>query len=164
MKKIILIAAVVLFTYACSDNKPAADEASATKTSEELFDEGTVDQPADAKPANDKGIGKFTNVELDEKLDVKMAAVGNGVYELKCLACHKLTDEKIVGPGWAGVTTRRTPEWIMNFLTNVDEMIDKDPQAQAMLEICMVRMPNQNISDEESRALLEFMRKNDGVK
>jgi hypothetical protein len=25
-------------------------------------------------------------------------------------------------------------------------------------------MPNQNISDEESRALLEFMRKNDGVK
>jgi hypothetical protein len=32
------------------------------------------------------------------------------------------------------------------------------------LEICMVRMPNQNLSDEDTRAILEFMRQNDGVK
>jgi hypothetical protein len=43
-------------------------------------------------------------------------------------------------------------------------MIDKDPKAQAMLEICMVRMPNQNLSDDDARNILEFMRKNDGVK
>jgi hypothetical protein len=43
-------------------------------------------------------------------------------------------------------------------------MIDKDPKAQAMLEICMVRMPNQNLSDDDARSILEFMRKNDGVK
>ncbi len=52
----------------------------------------------------------------------------------------------------------------MNFVTNPDEKIDKDPKAQAMLEICMVRMPNQNISDDEARNLYEFMRSNDGVK
>jgi len=52
----------------------------------------------------------------------------------------------------------------MNFTTNPDEMIDKDPKAQAMLEICLVRMPNQNLSDAEARSVLEFMRKNDGVK
>ena len=38
------------------------------------------------------------------------------------------------------------------------------PAAQAQLEICLVRMPNQNLSDDEARHLLEFMRKNDGVK
>jgi hypothetical protein len=50
----------------------------------------------------------------------------------------------------------------MNFITNTDEMIDKDPNAQAMLEQCMVRMPNQHLSDDEARNILEFMRQNDG--
>ena len=43
-------------------------------------------------------------------------------------------------------------------------MIDKDPQVQAQLEICLVRMPNQNLNDTEARQVLEFMRKNDGIK
>jgi hypothetical protein len=28
--------------------------------------------------------------------------------------------------------------------------------------MCLVRMPNQNVTVEDSRKLLEFMRKNDG--
>jgi hypothetical protein len=43
-------------------------------------------------------------------------------------------------------------------------MIDKDPKIQAQLEICLVRMPNQNISDEDARNVYEFMRKNDAKK
>ena len=109
-----------------------------------------------------KGIGKFKNVELTHPLDEKMVTEGKTVYDVKCLSCHKLTDEKLVGPGWKGVTDRRTPEWIMNFVTNVDEMLEKDTAAQKQLEICLVRMPNQNLSDNEARSVLEFMRKNDG--
>jgi hypothetical protein len=90
--------------------------------------------------------------------------LGDKVAQVKCTSCHKTTDEKLVGPGWAGVTQRRKPEWIMNFITNTDVMIDKDPEVQAQLELCLVRMPNQNLSDEDARNLLEFMRKNDGVK
>jgi hypothetical protein len=52
----------------------------------------------------------------------------------------------------------------MNFSTNVDEMLNKDPKAQAMLEECLVRMPNQNLSEQDARNVLEFMRKNDGEK
>jgi hypothetical protein len=52
----------------------------------------------------------------------------------------------------------------MNFSTNTDEMITKDPAAQALLEECLVRMPNQSLSDDDARAVYEFMRKNDGVK
>ena len=52
----------------------------------------------------------------------------------------------------------------MNFITNTDEMLNKDPKAQAMLEICLVRMPNQSLPDNDARQLLEFMRKNDGIK
>jgi hypothetical protein len=43
-------------------------------------------------------------------------------------------------------------------------MIEKDPAVQAQLELCLVRMPNQNLSDAEARNILEFMRRNDGVK
>ncbi len=111
-----------------------------------------------------RGIGKFTKVEVGATLDVAMAEAGNKVYDVKCGSCHKLTEERLVGPGWKGVTTRRTPEWVMNFATNVDEMLAKDPEAQAQLEICLVRMPNQNLTDDDARHVYEFMRKNDGVK
>ncbi len=111
-----------------------------------------------------KGEGKFKDIVLDEKLNGEMAEGGNKTFEAKCSACHKLTDEKLVGPGWKGVTGRHQPSWIMNFITNTDEMINKDPAAQAQLEICLVRMPSQSLSDNDARALLEFMRKNDGVK
>ncbi|MDX1938406.1 MAG: c-type cytochrome [Flavihumibacter sp.] len=120
--------------------------------------------PATNSSSSDKGIGKFTNVAIAPALDNAMAESGLKIYDLKCSACHKLTDEKLVGPGWKEVTKRRTPEWIMNFVTNVDEMLNKDAAAQAQLEICMVRMPNQNLSDDDARHVYEFMRKNDGVK
>jgi mono/diheme cytochrome c family protein len=111
-----------------------------------------------------RGEGKFTKVTVGTALDAAMAAIGEKTFGVKCSSCHKLTEEKLVGPGWKGVTSRHTAEWIMNFATNTDVMLNKDPKAQAQLEICLVRMPNQNLSDDDARALYEFMRKNDGVK
>ena len=101
-------------------------------------------------------------MQLTHPLDEKMIAEGQNVYNLKCSSCHKLTDEKLVGPGWKGVTDRRTPEWIMNFVTNTEEMLEKDTAAQNLLEVCLVKMPNQNLQEADARGILEFMRKNDG--
>ncbi|MFI5151265.1 MAG: c-type cytochrome, partial [Bacteroidia bacterium] len=111
-----------------------------------------------------KGKGKFSEVKLTHPLDQTMIKNGKPVYDVKCGACHKLTDEKLVGPGWKGVTDRRTPEWIMNMITNTDAMLDKDPEAQKLLETCLVRMPNQGLSTGDCRDILEFMRKNDNQK
>ena len=93
-----------------------------------------------------------------------MVTTGKGIYELKCQACHKLTEEKLVGPGWKHVTETRKPLWIMNMITNVEMMLETDPEAQKLLELCMVRMPNQNITTADARSVVEFMRYNDGVK
>ncbi len=71
---------------------------------------------------------------------------------------------RVVGPGWKGLTERRKPEWIMNMITNVEIMLDKDPAAQALLEECLMRMPNQNVSIGDARDILEFMYSNDGKK
>ncbi|HVX49286.1 MAG TPA: cytochrome c [Chitinophagaceae bacterium] len=161
MKKIIFFpcAVIAAVLYACSGNNAPGSGAGNAAAS-------TAATTANGNPSYDpeRGEGKFTAVSLNDKLDATMAAGGEKIYNVKCSACHKLTTEKLVGPGWQGVTTRHKPEWIMNFITNTDKMIDKDPKAQAMLEICLVRMPNQNLSDEDARSLLEFMRKNDGIK
>ncbi len=91
-------------------------------------------------------------------IDAKMAEAGKGIYELKCQACHSLGGNRVVGPGWKGVTERRKPEWIMNMMLTPDVMLDTDPEAQKQLEECLVRMPNQSLSKDDGRHVLEFMR------
>ena len=108
-----------------------------------------------------KGFGEIKNVVLNNPLDAEWIAAGKNIYELKCAACHKLTDQRVVGPGWKGITSKRTPEWIMNMTLNVDVMLAEDPTARELLKECLVRMPNQNLSMEDARSVLEFMYEND---
>jgi cytochrome c551/c552 len=148
----ILLAGGLLGFYACSDHTPSSKEPLDTNalTSNQSETHGTEIKPGD--------------IQLTHPLNAQWVTEGKGIYELKCQACHKLTGDKLVGPGWQGVTQRRKPEWIMNMITNVDMMLEKDPAAQKMLEECLVRMPNQNLSKEEARKVLEFQRSNDGEK
>ena len=115
-----------------------------------------------AAPADDgKGVGEIKSVTLNDPLKPDMVESGKGVYEMKCAACHKLSAMRVVGPGWAGITEKRKPEWIMNMIMNVDVMLEEDPAARKMLEECLVRMPNQNLTVDDSRNILEFMYAND---
>ena len=158
MKKILFLSLFIWFAMACGNDNSGGSKQSAASADQS--------KPADGNPSYDqkRGEGKFSKVDVTPGLDVPKAEAGFKVYTVKCSACHKLTDEKLVGPGWKGVTSRHSAEWIMNFATNPDVMIDKDPKVQAMLELCLVRMPNQNLTDEDARNIYEFMRKNDGVK
>jgi mono/diheme cytochrome c family protein len=107
---------------------------------------------------------KESDITVTNPLNAEWVTGGKSIYELKCQSCHRLTADKLVGPGWKDVTKRRQPVWIMNMITNVDMMLETDPEAQKLLEQCMVRMPNQNLSKEDARTVLEFMRSNDGEK
>ncbi len=111
-----------------------------------------------------RGIGEVKMVSLSVPLEQERVKRGKDIYDMKCSSCHKLTDERFVGPGWKDVTIRRKPEWIMNMVTNADVMLERDPEAQKMLELCLTRMPNQNVSIGDARDVLEYMRSNDGVK
>jgi hypothetical protein len=160
MKNALALLVLLAFLIACGGNKTEEKKSESTEPT------SSTSAPASAPEYDpNRGEGKWTaeNVNVGASLDPAMAAEGEKIYGVKCQSCHKLTDEKLVGPGWKGVTERRKPEWIMNFITNPDPMITKDPALQAQLELCLVRMPNQNLVDAEARSLLEFMRKNDGV-
>ncbi|MBP9793371.1 MAG: cytochrome c [Flavobacterium sp.] len=165
MKKLFLTALVFSLIIACGKKENQTEDFSKSTNEEGTVSEGTEAEAASTATYDPhRGEGKFTTVELGASLDQAMATKGEEVAGVKCTSCHKTTDEKLVGPGWKGVTERRKPEWIMNFITNPDPMIDKDPEVQAQLEICLVRMPNQGLTDDDARHILEYMRKNDGVK
>ena len=116
---------------------------------------------ASTQEASDKGIGEIKNVTLNNPLDADMIKRGKAIYEMKCAACHKTSSQRVVGPGFAGITEKRTPEWIMNMITNVEVMLEEDPVARELLKQCLVRMPNQNLSIGDARDVLEWIYDND---
>ncbi|HEY0733042.1 MAG TPA: c-type cytochrome [Chitinophagaceae bacterium] len=137
-----------------------------TACSDEGSNNSQVQEPEEANTATEVhgDLVKPGDIQLTTPLNAEWVAQGKGIYDMKCQSCHKLNEERVVGPGWAGVTKRREPHWIMNMITNVDIMLEQDAEAQKLLEQCLVRMPNQNISKEEARSVIEFMRSNDGEK
>lgn len=154
---------LTLALFSCGGDKKTDSIPTATTTETTAT---TTEAPA-ASGTNEydpkRGLGPHENVDVS-KFDPAMAAAGKKIADVKCTSCHKPTEEKLVGPGWKGVTQRQTPEWIMNFISNPDPMIDVDPELQKQLELCLVRMPNQGIADNEARELLEYMREIDGAK
>lgn len=155
LSKLILAASLIssgLFLFSCGEGVKK--------------DEKPVDIQQLANKENDsKGMAiKESEIQMTHPLNQEWVEGGKKIYELKCQPCHKLTEEKLVGPGWKGVTQRRTPVWIINMICNTEMMLDKDPEAQKLLELCMVRMPNQNLMIDDARKVLEFQRSNDGEK
>ncbi len=157
MKRNVLFVLILGFFVGCGNNEKPAEASDANEAPKSMVADASSYDPH-------RGEGKHTTVEIGATLDVAAAEAGSKIQAVKCASCHKLTGEKLVGPGWKGVTERRKPEWLMNFITNPDPMINKDPALQAQLELCLVRMPNQGLTDTDARQILEFMRKNDGVK
>ena len=161
--KFLALSAFIFALVSCGGDKktdsiPTADNSAAPAT-----ETSAASSTKDYDPK--RGLGKWDASNVDvSKFDAAMAAEGKKIAEVKCTSCHKTTDEKLVGAGWKGITTRHTPEWIMNFISNPDPMIDVDPELQKQLELCLVRMPNQGIADNEARELLEYMREIDGAK
>src|SRR5210317_839013 len=141
------LACMVLLAVSCgSDGKKEVE------TSEKEVAKETVE----VDPAEDKGIGPVKNVTLGE-IDETMAAEGKEVFKVKCSACHKMS-KRFVGPGLAGITERRTPEWIMNMILNPEEMVAKNPIAKKLLAEYLAPMANQSLTEDEARQILEYFR------
>lgn len=145
-----LASAMVLMVACGGSDAPAGDSKAAANTNAEAA------TPATPLP----GMVTADDIKppLADEIDMGMVAEGKQIAEVKCLACHSFGSNRVVGPGWENILKQRSPEWIMNMILHTDAMLENDPEAQAMLEECLVRMPNQNLSDNEARDVLEFMR------
>jgi cytochrome c1 len=103
------------------------------------------------------GIGPVKEPVQLGAIDKAMAATGSSVFETKCSACHKM-DTLYIGPALGEVTTRRSGAFIMNMILNPQEMVERHPIAKQLLAERMTFMANQNLTLEEARAVLEYLR------
>lgn len=152
VKKLKFIALVLIIGVmsSCGNETPKKEKAIKTST-EEIVAEVSV-----KTATGDIGVGPITSITLGD-IDDALVEKGKEVYRANCTACHKI-GKRFIGPALAGVTQRRTPEWIMNMIMNPEEMVKKDPTAKALLAEYIAPMANQNITKEDARAILEFFR------
>ena len=152
----------VLSIIASCGNSEKKDEKEQVKlgdySKQETKKEVKATSSADMIDMSNKGIGPIKSVTLAPEVDQALAAHGQEVYNKMCTACHKPT-KKFIGPAPIGVLERRSPEWIMNMILNPEEMIAKDPIAkQLLIESNMAVMANQNLTEADARAVLEYFR------
>lgn len=157
MKKIILVLALGAFLASCGgkkEEKKEGFEVSRTKSVEQKSDQGEG-VPVDL---DNKGVGPIKNLELPSTIDPEMVARGKAKFDAICVACH-MVDQRMIGPAMAGVLERRSPEWAMNMILNPTQMLKEDPIAKALLkEYNNAIMLDQNLSEEEARDLVEYLR------
>ena len=111
----------------------------------------------EAPTLDNKGIGKYKNVQISDKIDEALVVKGKEIYKTHCTACHKI-NKRYIGPPLKGITKLRSPEWIMNMVTNSKEMLEKDPVAKALITEYHAPMAQQTLTDEEVRSLYEYLR------
>ncbi len=119
--------------------------------------EESVSKKENTSPTSSFGVGPIqTKIELKE-IDPNLVKQGEKLFNEKCTACHKI-DERYVGPPLKGVTKKRSPEWIMNMILEPQKMTQEDPVAKELLAEYLAQMTNQNVNEQDARAILEYLR------
>lgn len=94
--------------------------------------------------------------------ELRSISSGEQLFRTRCAICHSIGGTEgtnIAGPDLLGVTTRRDPTWLINWLRAPDQMLaNKDPIAMALYEqYNQVAMPNLRLSRVDVTALVQYM-------
>jgi len=96
--------------------------------------------------------------------DAALAKKGKSLFSSRgCTACHTIgkAGSTAAGPDLAGVTERRSHDWLKRWLKNPTEMIGSDSIADAMVVAAKnVKMPNMKLSDSDIDALMNYFAEN----
>ncbi|MEN8928381.1 MAG: cytochrome c [Flavobacteriales bacterium] len=151
MKKILMTSFVfgLVAIMSCGESKPKELTLAELNAQEE--------KESASLAVNNIGIGPVKSIELTEAVNSEMAKNGEVIFSDKCVACHRM-ESKLIGPALEGITERRNPAWIMNMILNPEQMIKEDPIAMELMEEYKTPMLNQNLTEDESRAILEYFR------
>ncbi len=159
MKKVLIVIALGGLMIGCGGKEKKEEEKegfemSRTKAEDkkEAVSEGV---PVDM---DNDGVGPYSDITFPDEIDSEMAAAGEAKFNAICTACH-MAEQRMIGPALKGVYDRRNPAWVMNMIANPDGMLKEDPIAKALLkEYNNAIMLNQNLSEEDTRAVAEYLR------
>lgn len=102
-------------------------------------------------------VGPISTVDVGP-IERELAAQGEELFNSRCKTCHKL-DEEHIGPTLRNVVDRRDPAYVMNMILAPEDMIQKHPTAKKLFSEYGTMMTNQNLSEDQARAILEYLRK-----
>jgi len=160
LKILSLLAVLLLISCGGEEKKkePAKVKIGSQKTEKKAATKKSTTKPSETIDLTNKGVGPITSLTLPSEIDQAMVTKGADVYKKMCTACHR-ADKKFIGPAPKGIMKRRTPEWIMNMILDPEGMVANDPLAkQLLIEFNSAPMANQNLTEEEARAVLEYFR------
>ena len=105
------------------------------------------------------GAGRAAAQQGSLPVDAAAAKRGQSLFQNRgCVGCHSIGQGKRAGPDLAGVTQRRSLEWLRRWLANPTPMFDTDSTAKALLaEFNNTRMPNLRLKADEVDALLHYI-------
>lgn len=84
-------------------------------------------------------------------------ATGEELFK-QCKACHTMTEDKLIGPGLAGITEKRDHEWLKSWIRSSSKLIASgDADAVALFEEYKIPMADYDLSDEDMETLMNFM-------
>ena len=91
---------------------------------------------------------------------------GESIFKTTCAACHKVTSQRLVGPGLANIHEKRTKEWFKKFVKSSQSLIKSgDADALKVFEDNnRIIMPDQALSDSELDALFNYIKSKSPVK
>jgi mono/diheme cytochrome c family protein len=157
MRKVLTLIALGTLMVSCGEKKEEKkDGFEMNRAKKEVKKEAaSAGVPVDM---DNKGVGPFASVSFDDEINTEMASAGQAKFQAICTACH-MAEQRMIGPALKGVYDRRSPEWVMNMIINPDGMLKEDPIAKALLkEYNNAIMLNQNLSEEETRNVAEYLR------
>ncbi|MDT7829057.1 cytochrome c [Pricia sp. S334] len=159
MKKLLVLFALGGLVIGCGESKKEEKkegfEMNRTKKEDKTTEAKSEGVPVDM---DNQGVGPFKDISFDSDIDQEMASAGEAKFSAICTACH-MVDKRMIGPALKGVYERRSPAWVMNMIINPDGMLKEDPIAKALLEeYNNAIMLNQNLSEEETRNIAEYLR------
>jgi mono/diheme cytochrome c family protein len=159
LKLIVLILSLAIVSCGGEEKKEEKDKVQLKKqTTTKKVEPAANMKASETIDLTNKGVGPIKSLTLSAEIDQAMAARGKDVYDKMCTACHR-ADKKFIGPAPTGLLKRRSPEWIMNMILDPEGMVKNDPLAKALLiEFNGSPMANQNLTEDEARAVLEYFR------
>jgi len=98
---------------------------------------------------------------VETPYDHEQAEQGKELFSTKgCSACHAI-GRRVTGPDLAGVTKRRTAQWMEHQILEPEVMTKEDPISHELLGTYALQMPNQRLTQPEARAVIEFFKQHD---
>lgn len=95
----------------------------------------------------------------DFAVDESIAKKGKTLWANRaCNGCHTIGKGRLAGPDLAGVTDRRTVEWLQKWLGDTTSMLESDETAKASLaEYNNTKMPDFKLKEADAMALVHYI-------